>query len=126
MLPPRHRLRRSVDVQRTRLEGRRWQHPLLVLFVREQPEQESSVSRFAFAAGRRLGKANRRNRVKRRLRHIVRHHLDSISPGMDILIIARTPAALAGYDALEKSVIQLMVRAGVWQEETANDLDVLS
>jgi ribonuclease P protein component len=124
MLPQRHRLRRSADVQRARLEGRRWQHPLLVLFVREQLETESSFSRFAFAAGRRLGKAAHRNRVKRRLRHIVRHHLDSISPGMDILMIARTPAALAGYDDLETAVIQLMVRAGIWLEQPASDSDV--
>lgn len=113
MLPPPYRLRRSDDIARVRHSGRRWQHPLIVLFVNAQPQESSSVSRFAFVAGRRIGKATVRNRAKRRLREIVRHHLQSLEPGHDCLMVARPALATADYAELERVVLELMTRAGL-------------
>jgi ribonuclease P protein component len=114
MLASQHRLRRSADVQRVRQEGRRWHHSRFTLFVLEQPQDESSPSRFAIVAGRRVGKAVERNRIKRKFREIIRLHLSEIKPGHDFLLIAKPNAARASYWELDSGMVQLMARAGVW------------
>lgn len=113
MLPPPHRLRRSEDIARVRQRGRRWSHPLIVLFINAQPQESSSVSRFAIAAGRRIGQATVRNRAKRRVREIVRRHLDTLEPGYDCLLVARPALAAADSAALERGVLELLTRAGL-------------
>lgn len=123
MLPSQNRLRRSSDVQSVRLEGRRRQHPLLLLFTKARPQAESSTSRFAIVAGRRVGKAARRNRVKRQLREIIRGHLDGVKPGYDFLLVARTAASSARYDELEIAVLHLLERSGVWMAGDGAEVD---
>lgn len=113
MLPSSHRLRHSDDIARVRQGGRRWQHPFLVLYVDVQPQDSLSVSRFAFVAGRHIGRATTRNRVKRRLREIVRRHLDTIEPGHDCLVVARPALVTAEYAELERIVLTLLTRAGL-------------
>lgn len=114
MLPPPSRLRHSADIGRVRQRGQRWQHPLITLFVDTQPQDVLTVTRFAFAAGRHIGKATVRNRAKRRLREIVRRNLDQIQPGRDCLFVARPSTPTADFGELERAVLQLLTRAGVW------------
>lgn len=121
MLPLRHRLRRSADVQRVRHEGQRWQHPYLILLVRDRPSEVPAAPRIAFIAGRRIGNAVERNRVKRRLRETVRPYLTHIRPGVDLLFIARTAAVNASYRDLEHALRQLLKRSGLWIEVDRND-----
>jgi len=52
-----------------------------------------------------------RNKIKRRLREILRQM--DLPPGWDIIIIARNPAANADYAVLGKSVGNLLIRAGL-------------
>lgn len=117
MLPSSSRLRRSADIGRARQGGRRWQHPLLVLYVIGQPQELLSVSRFAFVAGRHVGRATVRNRVKRRVREIVRRHLDTIEPGHDCLLVARPALVAADFAELERVVLTLLTRAGLRRED---------
>ena len=70
-----------------------------------------NLTRYGFAVGRRLGKAVVRNRIKRRLREILRKA--PLSPGWDVIIIARNPAATTDYKTLEKSVADLLKKAGI-------------
>jgi ribonuclease P protein component len=69
------------------------------------------LTRCGFAVGRRVGKAVVRNRIKRRLREILRKA--PLSPGWDIILIARIPSAQADYKKLEKTVVTLLVKSGL-------------
>jgi len=69
------------------------------------------VSRFGFAAGKRLGKAVQRNRIKRRLREVVRPLLPVITPGWDMILIARQPITKASFDEIQRAVHILLRRA---------------
>jgi ribonuclease P protein component len=72
---------------------------------------ELSFTRFGFTVSRRVGKAVIRNHVKRLLREIVRKL--PVKTGWDIVLIARIPAAVVGYEELNRSVSGLLHRAGL-------------
>ena len=114
MLPPQHRLKRKSDVALVRQQGQSWRHPLLVLLLRTN---EQEISRFAFVASRYVGKAVVRNRVKRLLREVVRHHLPHIAGGWDCLLIARAGLAQASYAEVNAAVAQLLTCADLLPEK---------
>jgi ribonuclease P protein component len=70
-----------------------------------------SYSRYGFSVSSRIGGAVIRNRVKRRLREIMRN--TSLEIGWDIVIIARSKAGRAAYSDLKHSVSSLLLKAQV-------------
>jgi len=72
-------------------------------------------TRYGLTVSRRVGKAVVRNKIKRRLRQILR--LAKLPPGWDVIIIARNPAASSDYATLGKSIEKLLGRAGVFMGE---------
>jgi ribonuclease P protein component len=71
------------------------------------------VARFGISTSKRIGGAVVRNRVRRRIREILRADAARLRPGWDVLIVARPPSALADHGALASSVDGLLVRSGV-------------
>jgi ribonuclease P protein component len=104
------RLRKQVDFQRVRREGRSWAHPLVVLWA---CRNDLDYSRFGFSAGRSVGSAVVRNRAKRRLREIVRREHPQIARGWDVIVQARAPMAEAEFDAVVAAVRQVLGRASL-------------
>jgi ribonuclease P protein component len=82
-------------------QGRRARHALLQLVAWQTGTE---TSRIGFSVGKQVGGAVVRNRVKRRLRAIVRE-FDWV-PGADIVIVARPEARDATYDELRRAVTQ--------------------
>ncbi len=93
-------------------KGRSWADGFLVLRALANGRD---LSRYGFSVGKRVGKAVVRNKTKRLLREILR--MAPLQPGWDIVFIARSPAAQAGYAELEKSVKGLLSRAGLSARE---------
>ena len=114
----RHRLRRSSDFARVRLNGRSWAHRLLVLAV---VPNELEVSRFGFVVSRRVGGAVRRNGVRRLLRETTRRNMSSIPNGWDCVLIARTPLSVATFSQTEVALVQLLQRAFLWRPSEGED-----
>ncbi|MEX2599008.1 MAG: ribonuclease P protein component [Dehalococcoidia bacterium] len=103
------RIRQRSDFDSLRRDGVSRAHPLVV--IRAVPNGLPHA-RFGFIVGRRVStKAVHRNRVKRRLREIVRR--SSVHPGWDLLFIARRPAVEADFGTLRRAVLDLERRAGV-------------
>ncbi len=69
------------------------------------------ITRYGLTVSRRIGKAVVRNRIKRRLREILRRM--DLPAGWDLIVAARNPAAQADYTTLGRSVVTLLVRAGL-------------
>jgi ribonuclease P protein component len=92
--------------------GRSWTAREIV--VRALPNG-LDTTRCGLTVSRRVGKAVVRNRIKRRLREILRQL--NLTPGWDFIVIARNPAASADYSALVSSVGDLLVRAGLFVGE---------
>jgi ribonuclease P protein component len=85
-------------------------HPLVtVRFLRTDLE----TTRFGLATGRKLGGAVVRNRVRRRLREVLRAMAPSFQPGWDVLIIARPAIVEADHRTVVETVRRLLQRGGV-------------
>ena len=69
--------------------------------------------RAGFITSRRVGGAVTRNRIRRRLREIVRHHQHELVGNSWIVLIASRRAADATYQALEDEWLRLAKRASI-------------
>jgi len=94
--------------------GKPWVSPLLVL--RTLPNS-LPLNRYGFVVSRRLGKAVARNRLRRQLREAAR--AIPTRPGWDMVFIARSPAAGAGYWKLKATIEMLLQRARLQSVEQA-------
>ncbi|WP_425339347.1 ribonuclease P protein component [Brevibacterium marinum] len=72
---------------------------------------DSHAARVGFIVSKAVGNAVRRNRVKRRLREIMRVRLDSLEPGTLFVVRALPHAAGADFTELESEVTLLMDKA---------------
>ena len=63
-----------------------------------------------------VGKAVRRNKVRRRIREAYRVHEGRMAPGWDIVVVARVKAAFAPYSELERELLRLLDRLGVYRK----------
>ena len=66
------------------------------------------LSRFGFSIKKALGGAVVRNRIRRRLREIVRCHRQEISAGWDIVIHPKSSVAKAEFTALSADLLRLL------------------
>lgn len=115
MLPESLRLRANREFQRVYGAGRSWAHPLLALHVLPRPEGQ----RVGLAVSRKVGSAVVRNRVRRRLRELVRAHASGWKSGVDIVLVARAAAAAAPYAALGTALAELARRSRLAREPEA-------
>ncbi|MEK7777204.1 MAG: ribonuclease P protein component [Chloroflexota bacterium] len=102
------RLRKRADFQVLLSEGKSWANRLLVLKARPNG---MSTSRVGFSISKRVGNAVIRNRVKRRLREVVRQA--DLQDGWDLVFIARGPAAQADFSQAQGAAYELLRRARV-------------
>jgi len=105
VFPRAFRLMRRAEYDAVYREGRRRSSREFTLFLR--PNGLDS-SRFGWSIKKALGNAVRRNRIRRRLREILRLHRQEIAPGWDIVIHPRSSAATAEFSALQAELLKLM------------------
>ena len=100
-----HRLGATARISEIHRRGRSVANGLLVMRVLPNGLDRS---RFCFVAGKRIGNAVVRNRVKRRLRELMRN--SAAAPGWDTVLIARKGAGDADFKQLERAVHNLIRR----------------
>lgn len=62
-----------------------------------------------------LGSAVARNRVRRRLREVVRLQVGDLAEGWDVVVLGRAAAAAASWEELQEGLRSLWRRAGLWR-----------
>ena len=105
MLPAAHRLRRSKDFAHTVRRGRRSGRGSVMvhLTLPAAPPAETGVTEPAkagFIVSKAVGGAVVRNKVKRRLRHLVAERLDRLPAGSVMVVRAQAGASSAGYKGM--------------------------
>lgn len=105
------RLTRTEEFTAVKFQGKSYRGALLVLGVFVQKEEKGF--RAGFITTKRLGGAVVRNRVRRRLRDLVRKEQARLLPGFWIVLVARPHAASAGYRELKDEWLRLAERASI-------------
>lgn len=107
-------LRRHAEYQRVYKEGKRQSLPLMTYFFAGRPlqaENKPAGLRVGLTAGRVLGNAVTRNRIKRRMRAAVRNQLQALSGppmSMDLVLHPRQTVFDAPFPAIERDVARAL------------------
>ena len=109
-MPPLPMLRRKADFDAIGRHGTVRSSRLLVL---RSLRTNGPGTRMGLSTPRTLGGAVQRNRVRRRLRDLLREQLDAKDSGWDLLLIARPEAGSATYGELREALRSLLERSGI-------------
>ena len=109
--PKTKRLVRTAEFARVKSEGTVYRGPTLVLGVLAR--EEENLFRVGFVTSKRIGGAVVRNRMRRRLRDVVRTQQGRLRRGFWFVVIARPAAARASYGALKDEWLRLAERASI-------------
>ena len=122
--PKSARLTRASEFKRVKEEGESFHGRFIVLSVLKHPESTGQKitaphmrPRIGFVTSRRVGAAVTRNRVRRQLREMVRASRPVLREGFWLVLIARSRAAGASFQALQRDWSTLAQRAGILAEE---------
>ena len=90
--------------------GKTYLHPLVVL---KTLNREHEQVRIGIIAGRGIGKAVVRNRIKRLLRACMQDLHPEITPGNDLLLLARQSITQAKYSQVQVALKDLLEQAQI-------------
>jgi ribonuclease P protein component len=108
-----HRLRKHADYQRVYRAGRKQFSPSMSYFfaLRGESSAENAAApsgpRVGLTAGKVLGDAVERNRIKRRMRDIVRRRIAIVDADVDIVLHPRKSVLTAEFAKLESEVARI-------------------
>ena len=112
------RLRPHGEFDRVRQSGRSWSHPLLVIVAHTRAANSIDRARVSVTAGKKLGGAVVRNRVKRKLRVAIQQVYDHLPALTDLIVIARQPSLTASVNDLTQALTTTLRRAQLWRDGT--------
>ncbi|MDL2280507.1 ribonuclease P protein component [Selenomonadales bacterium OttesenSCG-928-I06] len=98
----------SKKFQKVYKNGKSYANKYLVLYV-----FKSEKNLVGFAAGKKLGSAVVRNKVKRRLREIYRLNQTNISRNYSLILVGRKYVIKANYKLVEDAFLDLVYKAGL-------------
>ncbi|WP_406677376.1 ribonuclease P protein component [Moorella sp. ACPs] len=104
LLTARRRIVKARDFRRVYRQGRKVNGKMLKMYYLPNTW---GLTRFGFSISKKVGKAVKRNLLKRRLREICRKHITSFQPGLDVVLVARENAVQSSYNELQQEVLNL-------------------
>jgi ribonuclease P protein component len=117
------RLRKHADYQRAYdAAGRKRQSASMSWFMAAQAEPGSpdGSARVGLTAGKVLGKAHERNRIKRRMRAAIGRHVDLLPRGIDFIFHPRRTVLTIDFTKLEAEVVRILTQARAEALRTLN------
>jgi ribonuclease P protein component len=111
------RLRKHADYQRAYAAGRKRQSASMSWFLALQIAEPVLTlpgrqgSRVGLTAGKVVGKAHERNRIKRRMREALRRHVDLLPPDCDLIFHPRRGVLTLEFAKLEAEIVRILVQA---------------
>jgi len=117
------RLRKHADYQRAYQAGRKqFSHSMTWFLARRDTDSSDSpdLPRVGLTAGKVLGKAHERNRIKRRLRELVRRHFAVLPRGYDLILHPRRSVLTIDFVKLDAEVLRIFRQAAAQASAAGN------
>jgi len=110
------RLRKHSDYQRAYASSRKRQSSSMSWFLaRQTPDYAGaelpSGPRVGLTAGKVLGKAHERNRIERRMREVLRRHVEMLPASFDLILHPRRLVLTLEFAKLEQEVVRILHQA---------------
>ena len=108
------RLRHHADYQAAYAAARKRQSASMSWFLAVKPLADSAASvspRVGLTAGKVLGKAHERNRIKRRMREVLRRHIDILPTGAALIFHPRRAVLSMEFTKLEAEIVRILTQA---------------
>lgn len=109
-------LKKNSDFRRLYAKGKSAVTPFLVVYCRKN---RGGVNRLGYTVSVKLGHAVVRNRVRRRLREIVRLNTPKLKSGYDLVLVARARSVHADFHQLEAAYLSACGKLGLLEEAEA-------
>lgn len=113
------RLRRHGDYVRAYAVSRKRQSQSMSWFLAPHPEDAASAARVGLTAGKVLGKAHERNRIKRRMREALRRNVSLLPAGCDLILHPRRSVLTLEFAKLEAEIVRILKQAATEAEQAA-------
>ena len=116
---------KHADYQRAYSAGSKRQSASMSWFLAPHPKEQKSLvgdpespgtpsgPRVGLTAGKVLGKAHERNRIKRRMKEALRRHLDLLPPGCDLILHPHRAVLTIDFKKLEAEVVRILQQANL-------------
>jgi ribonuclease P protein component len=123
------RLQKHADYQRAYAASRKRQSTSMSWFL--APQQSAATDRqtarpaaprVGLTAGKVLGKAHERNRIKRRMREALRRHVDLLPQGCDLIFHPRRAILILEFAKLEAEIVRILQQANAEAAKIAGGL----
>ncbi len=112
MLLKKNRLKKKKDFERVLKQGSGFKENFLFLKV---AKNGSEISKFGFIVSRKVSqRANERNKLKRRMRELLKSRMSRIEKGVDVVFVAQPGLQEKSFEELEKIVEKLLQRSGIF------------
>ena len=112
-------IRRQSEFKDVFTNGKSYPARYFVLYL--SPNKESA-NRFGFTAGKKIGNAVVRNRIKRLLKEVIRKHGTILNCSYDYVLVARSAGVSKGMKDIEDDFIKLIRRHRLGCVERKEDL----
>ena len=110
------RLRKHADYLRAYAAGRKRHSPAMSWFLAPQTTEgpfAPTAPRVGLTVGKIMGKAHERNRIKRRMREVLRRHIDLLPSGFDLILHPRRTVLTMEFAQLEREVVRILQQAEI-------------
>jgi ribonuclease P protein component len=111
MLKKKFRLKKKSGFKEIFSKGRNYSSKYAAIYILKGPK------RFGFIASKKIGNSVQRNRAKRLLREVIRLNLENINNKVQIIFIARPKIKGVSYFEVEKSLLNMLKCANVFNEK---------
>ena len=113
---PAEHIRKRADFERIYDAGSKCAGRLMTLFTEQS---EGRVARLGIGVSRKLGSAVDRNRAKRLVREVFRHHKPAA--GIDVVVVPRRVILNARYETIEAEFSGLLARSARHRRPAPDD-----
>jgi ribonuclease P protein component len=104
-------IKKNKDFKKVYKYGKSYADRNLVFFILDNKKKET---RFGITTAKKINKAVTRNKIRRRLKEIVRKNICNIKKGYDVVVMSRVRGRDCSYKELENSFMSLAKKTNLY------------